>query len=249
MLAAVDKALASSSDSQIVGRNGEIRLLNFLNRYLPYTLRAATGHFVPPSGRLSPQIDVMVLDARYPLLSENTDGSVLAMLHAVIKTIEVKTRITTRDVKKTWANSLEIMSLASEVEGYGGHEWGAVITSGFAYRSANRFATLENSYIEAGDPRRAGLDIYLLRVPEKDQIPGREHGIELHFEPGFSSKESDQVIGYFPISRASYTPLSDLYYRLVQDSYYVLGSRNFTYTNIGQHIMEYMAWATCPWNP
>src|SRR5689334_15392292 len=76
MLAIVDRALASSSNSQTIGRNGERPLLDFFNRYLPYTFKAVTGHFVPPSGTLSPQIDIMLLDSRYPLLAVNADGSV-----------------------------------------------------------------------------------------------------------------------------------------------------------------------------
>ena len=45
-------------------------------------------------------IDVMALDSRYPLIAENLDGSVLAMLHSVIQTIEVKTNLTSTDVKQ-----------------------------------------------------------------------------------------------------------------------------------------------------
>src|SRR6266480_6344490 len=84
LLAAVDRALASSTNAQVIGRNGEIPLRDFFNRYLPYTLRAATGHFVAPSGHLSSQMDLMILDTRYPLLAQNADGSVLAMLHGVV---------------------------------------------------------------------------------------------------------------------------------------------------------------------
>ena len=53
-----------------------------------------------PDGSLSPQLDVVLVDARYPLLAQNTDGSVLVMLHSVLKTIEVKTRATSSDITK-----------------------------------------------------------------------------------------------------------------------------------------------------
>lgn len=245
MLAQVDKVLASTSNSQTIGRNGELPLFSFLTRYLPFTFRVASGHFVPPSGKLSPQIDIMILDARYPLLSENGDGSVLAMLHSVIKTIEVKTRMTSQDIRDMWKNSMEIMSLASEVKKYGGFEWGAVSTLGFAYRSANRLSSVEDKYIEAADPWKTSLDIYLLSVHEKDRLAGKKHGVELHFEPEFKTEKSRKVTGYFPTTRPSYTPLSDLYYCLVQDSYYVLGQRNYSFTDIGKHVMSYMSWATC----
>ena len=102
ILAAVDQALASSTNAQTIGANGEIPLKRFFNRYLPVTLRAAGGHFLTPSGKMSPQIDIMILDSRYPLLSENSDGSVLAMLHSVVGTIECRTRIKAAGVEKLW---------------------------------------------------------------------------------------------------------------------------------------------------
>src|SRR5690348_16323946 len=93
MLAIVDRATAGSGNSQIIGRNGELPSLQFLNRHLPYLFRAHTGHFVAPDGALSPQIDVLLVDARYPLIAQQLDGSVIAMMHSVIGVIEVKTRV------------------------------------------------------------------------------------------------------------------------------------------------------------
>ncbi len=247
LLLLVDKALASTSNSQAIGRNGEIPLRDFLNRYLPYTLRAVTGHFVPPSGRLSPQIDVMILDARYPLLAENADGSVLAMLHSVIQTIEVKTRITTRDIEKMWKDSIEIMELAAEVDGYGNPgDFRSVRTTAFAFRSAQRLDTLEQKYEEVGKPDKSGLDITVLRLSDKNIKKGI--GVELHFEPNFPSQKSKKVIGFIPIPGASFTPLSDLYYRMVQNSYYTTEERGHSYGDIGHYVMNYMSWATASWD-
>lgn len=76
MLAAIDRALATGGNAQTIGRSGELPLQSFLTRHLPNTLTAHSGHFVSPSGRLSPQIDTLILDSRYPLLAENDDGSV-----------------------------------------------------------------------------------------------------------------------------------------------------------------------------
>lgn len=247
LLALVDKALESSSNPQSIGRNGEIPIRDFFNRYLPYTLRAATGHFVPPSGKLSPQIDIMILDSRYPLLAENADGSVLAMLHSVIQTIEIKTRITPKDIEKSWIDASTIMKLASEVDEYGSDSWCSVHTSALAYRSSYLLDTLEDKYIEFGKPEKAGLDIYIMRLAEKDQMNSKEIGAELHFEPDFESDESEKVIGFVPTCRASFTILADLYYHLVQSSYYTLASRDFSFADIGEHFMQYMAWATCSW--
>ncbi|MBN1473392.1 MAG: hypothetical protein JW914_02140 [Syntrophaceae bacterium] len=246
MLSLVDKALASTSNSQTIGRNGEFPLRDFFNRYLPNTLRAATGHFVSPSGSLSPQIDVMILDSRYPLLAENADGSVLAMLHSVIQTVEVKTRISARDIEKMWKDSFEIVQLASEIDGYGHKDWRSIHITAFAFRSAQRLDTLEKKYEEVGKPFKSSLDITILRLPDRDIK--KEIGVELHFEPDFSSETSKKVIGFLPITKASFTPLSDLYYRTIQDSYYTMETREYSFGDIAHHIMEYMSWATASWD-
>jgi len=247
LLAIVDRALKSTSNSQTIGRNGEVPLRNFLERYLPFTLRAATGHFIPSSGRLSPQIDVMILDARYPLLAQNADGSVLALLHSVVHTIEVKTRLTTTNMAIAWNNAAKIMSLASEVTGYGeGH--GSIRTSAFAYRSRNSLDAIEDKYSHLEDPENTGLDIYIMRLADRDQTGSKPLGVELHFEPTFESENSHIETGVTPTCRASYTPLSDLYYWIVQDSYYRLAARNQSFSSIGEDVMNYLSWATCTWD-
>ena len=248
ILLSVDRALNSSPNSQTIGRNGELPLLTFLNRYLPPTLKAVSGHFVTPHGELSPQIDIMIVDSRYPLLSENSDGSVLAMLHSIICVIEVKTNLSSKDIKKSWDDSVKIMKLASSIDGYGGHEWGSISSKVFAYRCSQRLDTIEEAYISAGKPLKASLDISILRFPEKDQPEKVEIGGELHFGPPFEDeKEVGPVDGFWPGLGASYTPLSDFYYHLVQNSYYTLGTRDFSLTDIGEHFMLYMSWATASW--
>ena len=240
LVATVDRALASSSNAQVIGRNGEIPLRQFFNRYLPFTLRAHTGHFVSPSGQLSPEVDILILDARYPLLAENSDGSVLAMLHSVIDTIEVKTRMTSRDIKRGWANAITIRQIANEVRGYGSLKgWSMVGTFAIAYRIAQQLPATYKVYVDNGKPDEAGFGIDVLRLPDQEQPKGGELGAYLHFEPGGSKTP------FSPLCLPSYTMLSDVYYRMVLDGYYTLADRNWSYDDIGQHIMAYMAWTTC----
>jgi hypothetical protein len=249
ILLSVDRALNSSPNSQTIGRNGELPLIAFLNRYLPSTLKAVSGHFITPNGDLSPQIDIMIVDSRYPLLSENTDGSVLAMLHSVICTIEVKTNLSSKDIKKSWDDGVKIMELASHVDGYEDNNWGAISTKVLAYRCLQSLDAIEDTYSSIGKPLKASLDITILRFREQDQPRGVEIGGELHFEPPFEEEEEvGPVDGFYPGLRASYTPLSDFYYRLIQDSYYTLGSRDFSLIDIGEHFMLYMSWATASWD-
>lgn len=244
ILAAVDKALASSTNSQTIGASGEIALKGFFNRYLPVTLHAASGHFLTPSGKVSPQLDIMVLDSRYPLLSENSDGSMLAMLHSVVGIIECKTNITTAAVKKLWVNASTISALASEVEGYAEREWGSLFQFGFAYRSQRRLDTLADRFFSSGTPDKGFVDLFLLRLPEKDQDRQEKVGAFLHFEAS-SEKATGQVDEYIPTLMRMFTPLSDLYYMVVQDSYYTLGARDFSLSDIGNHVMGYLSWSSC----
>jgi len=239
LLTSVDKALSSSNNSQIIGANGEIPLRIFLNRYLPNVFRAVTGHFVSPSGKLSPQIDILILDSRYPLLSENNDGSVLAMVNSVVAAIEVKTRITTRDVSSMWENNISTLSLLKEEWPDDESAFCVPLTLGLAYRSRNRFDTLADNYFAIGNPQKGNLDLYLLRLPEKDQKFDEQIGGMLHFEPG------DDELEYIPTFIPKYTPLADLYYNLIQRSYYCLSARDYDFSDIGRQLSNYMTWTTC----
>lgn len=259
ILLAVDRALSSSSNSQTIGRNGELPLLEFLNRYLPPTFKAVSGHFLSPKGNISPQIDVMIIDSRYPLLAENSDGSVLAMLHSVIQTIEVKTNMTSTDLRKIASDTEKIRTLMNEVAIFVGQEsFSAPTTMVLAYRIKNKLETIEQSFCQYSQPDKFHFDLTILRLSEAD-LEQQNVGCELHYEPVHESDTSelkekydvqDEYIkgNYIFGTRASYTPLSDVYYSLVQSGYYTLGSRDFSFNDIGEHVMDYMSWSTARWN-
>ena len=240
MLAKVDRALTSSGNSQTIGRNGELPLKTFLSRHLPNTLTARSGHFVSPSGQLSPQIDILITDSRYPLLAENEDGSVLAMLHSVLSCIEVKTNIRTTDLAKIRINSETILDIAensfSQTDKF--ENISCVV---FAYRSASRLDALADEFFDVFVDDTGHTDLYVLRVPKPDQVEGRDNGVEFHLEPPFPEQKTDE---WNPTVCPMYTPLSDFYYRLIQDSYYWLNYRNLGFGDIGEQIMKYMSWST-----
>lgn len=257
ILLAVERTKSSSNNSQTLGRNGEIPLIDFLNRCLPTTLKAVSGHFITSNNELSPQIDVMVLDSRYPLLSQNLDGSVLAMAHSVVDTIEVKTNLATKDIKKISSDAQKIMGLLSKDSVLGDFpKWGTISTSAIAYNCAQRLETLEKTFIESSKPKEAGIDITILRYPDKDLETRSGIGGMFHFEqiddPNIALIEENKRNKYlkdgsFFMSIASHTPLSDFYYNLVQNAYYTLGTRDFTLQDIGNHFNDYMTWATANW--
>lgn len=248
ILLTVEKALASSPNSQTIGRNGELPFLRFLQRYLPQTLKAVSGHFITPAGVVSPQLDVIIVDARYPLLAENADGSALVMLHSVLRTFEIKTNLKTKDIQKSLQAAKQVELLAKEVP-----EFGYIDSFSYpqsllvAYNCAHRLSSLEKALFSDIDAERVHMDAILLRYHAADQVSREAVGGELHLEPSFPGEEGGEgplAGGYFPMSRPSHTPLSDLYYSLVQDSYYTLGDRNFSFHEIGAHFNDYMNWST-----
>lgn len=258
ILLAVDRALSSSSNSQTIGRNGEIPILDFLNRYLPPTFKAASGHFITQEGDISPQIDVMVLDSRYPLLAENLDGSVLAMLHSVVQTIEVKTNLTSGDVKKISTDIQIIRSLIDKVDDYkDACSYKTPITSALAYRIKNKLESITKAYRLNSNPALFHFDLSILRLND-NELNDEDVGCQLHYEPiiGIGAEElkkkydlgdEDICDGFLLTSIPCYTVLSDFYYHLVQSGYYILGERDYSYSDIGEHIMEYMEWSTVSW--
>jgi hypothetical protein len=241
ILATVDRAMQATPNAQVIGRNGELPLLNFFKRYLPYTLRAETGFFVTPRGELSPQTDLLILDARYPLLAENDDHSVRAMLHSVMWTVETKTTFRSRDFAGMWAKAGRVMQLAEQIKGYGlASEPVSIRTSAFAYRAAQSADATIRAFTKAAEPEHASLHAYVMRLREDD---GKRRGVELEFDTNFPRGSKNQL-PWYPVRRFTHTPLSDLYYDVVQWSYFILEHRDFSFGDIGQQMSEYMSWAT-----
>ena len=199
---------------------------------------------------MSSQIDIIVLDSRYPLLSQNEDGAVLVMLHSVLWAIEIKTNLKSSDIAKSWNDAIKIMELAREIEFYGDREsFASIQTNLIAYKSAQKLDTIQKAYELNAKPLLSGLDIYLLRFPKNEMPDNKEIGGMLHMEPPLEDEEeSGSIDGYWPCFGANHTPLSDFYYRLIQDCYYTLGDRDFSFSDIGAHFMKYMSWSTVLWD-
>lgn len=248
ILLTVERALASSPNSQTIGRNGELPFLQFLQRYLPSTLRAVSGHFITPSGKVSPQIDVIVVDARYPLLAENADGSALVMLHSIVRTFEIKTNVTTKDIQKSLLAAKKVELLVREVREFENIDsFSAPQSLLVAYNCFHRLSSLERAFFLDASLDRAKMDAVFLRYHPSDRVARGAAGGQLHLEPPFPEVRGGKAPlpgGFFHMSIPSHTPLSDLYYSLVQDSYYTLGERDFSFDVIGAHFNDYMNWST-----
>ena len=237
LLAAVDRSQSSTSNSQILGRNGEKGIVNFLNRYLPNCFRTVSGHFVTPSGKLSSQIDILILDSRYPLLSENEDGSVIAMLHSVLAAVEVKLSIDKREILKIRKNSKMIEELSAEVFDQKKSNQ-AIVQPSFAYRTKNKMRTIAKHFFSGSQPQHPAAELTVLRIHDSDQF-GNEGPLGAHF-----AREVDKTP--LPLIFTTLAPLSDFYYRILIDMYYSLYYRNYNFHNLSLHTMKYMNWGTFP---
>jgi len=228
--AKIQKARRSTSNPQIMGRNGEKPIVEFLNKHLPSCFVARTGHFTTPSGKLSPQIDVMITDSRYPLLAENEDGSCLAMLHSVIHTIEVKLSLTAPELRRIRVNGGHILGLAEEAIPSSG--WGCIGQTALAYDSRLRIRTLMKHYFSGELPVPG--EVFVLRVLDSDRGPdGFAHGVRIWAELDFG-----------PTNAPTASPLSDLYYELVQTGFYCLSARNYDFNDLGEQMIKYMEWGS-----
>lgn len=235
LIAQVDRAESSTTNSQILGRNGEKGIISFLSRYLPNCFQTVGGHFVTPSGTLSPEIDVLILDARYPLLSKNEDGTVIAMSHSVIAAIEVKRSLNKTEILNIKKNGRQIAKLSDEIFNPKKMQ-GGIIQATLAYRSINRLDTIAKHFFSDYQEQPPTNDIHLLRVHDSEQC-GDEGPLGAFIWLDGRT---------YPSSITTLAPLSDFYYRLVQDMYYNLSFRNADFHDIAGHMSGYIKWGTYP---
>lgn len=94
-----------------------------------------------------------------------------------------------------WINAIQATKLAAEVPEFVSGSFAAVRVDALAYRVASSLESIESAYIKAADPDAAGLDLYVLRVPEVEQPPKGEIGAFLHFEPVPVGRESPESYG------------------------------------------------------
>jgi hypothetical protein len=246
ILLSVDKAKASSNNSQIIGRNGEKPLLDFLNNYLPTTLKAVSGHFITKDLIKSPQIDILIVDSRYPFLGYNNDGTVLVMAHSVLRVIEIKTNLTSKDISKTAENIAKTKSLIIDLWPGEDYSFNQPTFELIAYRITVKEQTIMNTYFQYCEPIKSHFGVTVLRSQKQS-----ESGLQLYFHPTSNwddfneSEHLDEMKGEYLFGAVDLrTPLSDFYYSLIQDSYYALAARNYGFDEIGNHFNDYINWST-----
>lgn len=155
----------------LVGGEGEKLVSQFLRSHLPLSIGVTTGQVLDVDGNMSKQVDVIVYDAmRTPMLFAGPAGDThLVPAEGVLAVVEVKTRLTADEVRKSLANARSVKSrrrtayfpqAVQLVHHAYGREWAEppIHYSVFAAHSDNMYADLLNE-LQADVPPHGRIDM------------------------------------------------------------------------------------------
>lgn len=94
------------------GTSRELFLMRALRNVLPPAVHIGSGIVVDCEGKRSQQVDIVVYDPRFPVLRSALAAG-LYLAEGVIATIEVKSTLNKRELKKALGNCLSVMTLSS----------------------------------------------------------------------------------------------------------------------------------------
>lgn len=232
MIAKLKKSEGGNNAS--LGDDGELLVIRFLNRFLPPQFRAYKGHYRKIDGTLSREIDVMILDSRFPLLNETESGVVYAMQHALLATIEVKRTLGEPEIKSIRENTISTQNDKAQVPeiGFKNIYWSRPESLAFAFRSRSTLKTMASHFFIAPV---AWCDIYIL---EHDfECGGSDRGI------GALVRVEQEIIGQKGMTCRTENPLSDFYYMALEKSFDVLSERNVPDGAMQEIISAYYNWS------
>jgi hypothetical protein len=116
MQADLKRIRASINHAGNVGASAEEIVARFLNERLPSSVRAVSGQAVDSTGQRSKQLDVIVYDTvRTPLLfSSPGEGQYLVPIEGVVAVIEVKAKLTRKELWRSVENCASVKRLQRE---------------------------------------------------------------------------------------------------------------------------------------
>ena len=100
ILAQITRIRAGSKHPTIIGTSIETVIRHALRDYFPHRFSIGTGQIAAHTGKLSPQMDILIYDqTTFPLLALNEDDSVIVCCESVFGCIEIKTKWSHRDIE------------------------------------------------------------------------------------------------------------------------------------------------------
>ncbi len=227
-------AQSEGGNNSSIGQHGEVLVLNFLDKYLPSQFVARKGHYRKIDGSLSREIDVMILDSRFPVLNETETGVVHAVQHALVAAVEIKRTLGQAELDSIRGDALALAAdicqmpvLADEAV-----KWSTPACMALAFRSSLRLDTLARHYFTS---QPTWCDVYILEHGFDCRNVLKNVGAFLHTEG-----DGDGAQG---MSARIENPLSDFYYMLLERCYAVAAERNIRDTSLRDIVSSYYNWS------
>jgi hypothetical protein len=227
-------AQSEGGNNSSIGQQGEVLVLAFLDKYLPPQFIARKGHYRKIDGSLSREIDVMILDSRFPVLNETEAGVVHGVQHALVAAIEVKRTLGQAELSSIRNDALALAADISQTPVLADKpvKWSKPACLALAFRSSLRLDTLAVHYFTSPP---TWCDVYVL-----------EHGFDCrNVSPNvgaFLHTEGDGD-GAFGTSARTENPLSDFYYMLLECCYTVVAERNILDASLRGIVASYYNWS------
>jgi hypothetical protein len=225
---------SAGSNSATIGASGEILILEFLKRYLPPQLLARKGHYRKINGELSREIDVMILDARFPFLNEIENGVVYAMQHSVVAVIEVKRTLGGDEICKIREHTIKLEADDAESPQLArlACRWEKPTSHAIAFRSESKLDTLAAHFFK--NPM-ARCYFHILDHGFECREGEKNSGAMMYVEG-----ERHDCIG---VSARTRNPLSDFYYMLLENCFWTVSIRKINDSLMGDIIRSYYNWS------
>lgn len=116
LIAQTDRARKGSDHPQIKGGSIEYVIRRTLQDYMPSDFKIGTGQIANNQNKISPQLDILVYDARtFPRLAVNEDSSVVVCSESVFAAVECKS---SWDLKKVSVHFEKFVKVESKRYGY-----------------------------------------------------------------------------------------------------------------------------------
>ena len=104
-------AQAAIKHRGLKGKANEEIFRTFLSEYLPGSLGISTGELIDANGNVSKELDVIIYDReKTPILYRNAITQIIPV-ECVYAVIEVKSRLTTYELEKTYQNMKMVRNL------------------------------------------------------------------------------------------------------------------------------------------
>jgi hypothetical protein len=244
VLSVFDRAAADAHDAHRMGTRGELPIVDFLNRYIPGTIRAVTGRIGMPNGEMSGSVDIIISDVRYPVLSQYADGSAIVPVHAVLAAVAVRPILDRYTLDEVLKQADDVNRLFNVLRGVSKNE-GVPKASGVFYQAGARLAELQDLLGTTVKGSEFPV-LAILRLHGEDQVTYPDYGGEIRAAKR-TEGTSDEAKGRSAVAVSPEQGVLHRFYSdLVSSSFSLLGLRDHDIDVIRDRLSAYREWSCFP---